>query len=322
MRTLFSTADYKPKDSFRLWRETIFERIVPVELTPAAAHGFAGTLEAAEVGPLLMTRITQSAVTTVATPNTIRQHGKYETLNVAITLKGRVFCAQDDRTAIQHPGDIVVMDRRPATMGSDIDTQTLFVELPRECLERALGSTRRFTALTIGADQVGTSMVTTFFQELVRMAGRLTPDMSNRLSSIGIDLIVASIAERLAHETPRNIQGILIFQRALAHIEAHLGDVNLDPARLAAAVGVSLRHLQALFREQDRNIADWIWRRRLEIAAQRLTDPGFAHLSVGELAYNCGFSTQSHFSRRFKESYGISPSEYRCRNRGAPEIIC
>ena len=29
MRTLFSTADFKPKDSFRLWRETIFERIVP-----------------------------------------------------------------------------------------------------------------------------------------------------------------------------------------------------------------------------------------------------------------------------------------------------
>ena len=90
---------------------------------------------------------------------------------------------------------------------------------------------------------------------------------------------------------------------------------------LAAAVGVSLRHLQALFREQDRNIADWIWRRRLEIAAQRLADPGFAHLAVGELAYSCGFCTQSHFSRRFKDSYGISPSEYRWRNRSAPELV-
>lgn len=320
MRTLFSTADFKPKDSFRLWRETIFERIVPVELTPAVAHAFTGTLEAAEVGPLLITRVTQSAVTTVATPDTIRRHGKYETLNVAITLKGRVFSAQDDRTAIQNPGDIVVMDRRPATMASDVDTQTLFVELPRAALERALGSTRRFTCLTIGADQVGTSMVTTFFQELVRNAERLTPDMSNRMASVGVDLIVASIAERLAHETPKNIQGVLIFQRALAHIEAHLGDLNLDPARLAAAVGVSLRHLQALFREQDRNIADWIWRRRLETAAQRLADPGFAHLAVGELAYSCGFCTQSHFSRRFKDSYGISPSEYRRRNRGADQL--
>ncbi|APT33594.1 MULTISPECIES: helix-turn-helix domain-containing protein [Methylobacterium] len=311
MRTLFSTADYAPEDSFRFWRETIFDRIVPVELTPTAAHGFAGSLEAAEVGPLLITRVTQSAVTTVATPDTIRRHGKYETLNVAITLKGRVFSAQDDRTAIQNPGDIVVMDRRPAVMGSDGDTQTLFIEMPRACLERALGSTRRFTALTIGADQVGTSMVTTFFQELARTAGQMTPDMANRMASIGVDLVVASIAERLAHEPPRNIQGILIFQRALAHIEANLGDVNLDPAQLAAAVGVSLRHLQTLFREQDRNIADWIWRRRLESAAQRLTDPGFSHLSVGELAYSCGFSTQSHFSRRFKESYGLSPSDYR-----------
>ena len=76
MRTLFSTADFKPKDSFRLWRETIFERIVPVELTPAAVHAFTGTLEAAEVGPLLITRVTQSAVTTVETSDTIRRHGK------------------------------------------------------------------------------------------------------------------------------------------------------------------------------------------------------------------------------------------------------
>ena len=322
MRTLFSTADYKPKDSFRLWRETIFERIVPVELTANAPHAFTGIMEAAEVGPLLMTRVTQGAVKTVATPDTIRRHGKYETLNVAITLKGCVHSAQDDRTAIQHPGDIVILDRRPGAMAAEGDTQTLFVELPRECLERALGSTRRYTALTIGANQAGTAMATNFFRELVHMSERLTPDMSNRMAAIGIDLIVASIAERLAQETPKNIQGILIFQRAVAHIEANLGDATLDSARLAAAVGVSLRHLQDLFREQDRNIADWIWRRRLETAAQRLADPGFAHLSVGELAYCCGFSTQSHFSRRFRDRYGSSPSEYRWRSLGAAEKAC
>jgi AraC family transcriptional regulator, positive regulator of tynA and feaB len=313
MRTLFSTAEQKPKDSFRRWRETIFERIVPVELTPASHHVFSGILEAAEAGPLLMTRITQSAVRTVATPETIRRHGKHATLNVAITLKGTVFCAQDDRTAVQRPGDIVVMDRRPAILQADGNTQTLFIEVPRECLERALGSTRRYTALTIGADQAGTPLVTSFFQGLADMCEHLTPEMSTRMASIGIDLIVASIAERLARETPKGIQGTLIVQRAAAYIEANLADADLDPTRLAAAVGVSLRHLQDLFREHDRNIADWIWRRRLEIAAQRLADPGFAHLAVGELAYSCGFSNQSHFCRRFKDRYGVTPSDYRWR---------
>ncbi|WP_342112041.1 helix-turn-helix domain-containing protein [Methylobacterium sp. SI9] len=313
MRTLFSTEDEKPKNSFRRWRETVFERIVPVELTPTSERLFQGVLEAAEVGPLLITRITQSAINTEATPTTIRRHGKQDTLNVAIALRGQVFSAQDDRTSIQRPGDIVVLDRRPTTMVSEADTQTLFIELPRESLERALGSTRRYTALTIGADQPGTSLVTSFFDELVRTYGRLTPEMNARMASIGIDLIVASIAERLAQEPPENLQATLIVQRASAYIEANLGDPSFNPTRLAAAIGVSLRYLQALFHEHDRNISDWIWRRRLEVAAQRLSDPGFAHVNLGTLAYGCGFSNQSHFSRRFRDRYGLSPSAYRWR---------
>ena len=66
-------------------------------------------------------------------------------------------------------------------------------------------------------------------------------------------------------------------------------------------MGISLRYLQELFHAQDRNIPDWIWRRRLEVAVQRLADPGFAHVAIGALAYGCGFSKQSHFCRRFKE---------------------
>ncbi|MET0529499.1 MAG: AraC family transcriptional regulator, partial [Microvirga sp.] len=293
MRTLFSTADEKPKNRFRRWRETIFERIVPVELTPLGDGVFKGVMEAADVGPLLITRVTQSAVNTAATSDTIRRHGKHDTLNVAITLSGEVFSAQDDRTSIQRAGDMVVLDRRPTTMASDADTRTLFIEVPRECLERVLGSTRRYTALTIGAEQPGTSLVTTFFHELVRTHEHLTPNMATRMAYIGIDLIVASIAERLAHEVPKNLQGTLIVQRAAAYIEANLGDADLDPAQLAAAVGVSLRYLQELFHEHERNIADWIWRRRLEVAAQRLADPGFAHLDIGPLAYGCGFKSQS-----------------------------
>lgn len=311
MRTLFSTADEKPNNSFRRWRETVFERIVPVELTPTSEQPFQGVLEAAEVGPLLITRITQSAIITEATPTTIRRHGKQDTLNVAIALRGQVFSAQDDRTSIQHPGDIVVLDRRPTTMVSEADTQTLFIELPRESLERALGSTRRYTALTIGADQPGTSLVTGFFSELVRTYGRLTPEMSTRMATIGVDLIVASIAERLAREPPKNLQATLIVQRASAYIEDNLGDPDLNPTSLAAAIGVSLRYLQALFHEYDRNISDWIWRRRLEVAAQRLSDPGFAHVAIGALAYGCGFGNQSHFNRRFKDRYGLSPGNYR-----------
>lgn len=98
---------------------------------------------------------------------------------------------------------------------------------------------------------------------------------------------------------------------ATAHVAANLGDAALDPPQLAAAVGVSLHRLQELFHGRGRDIPDDIWERRLAAAAKRLADPTCAHLSVGMLAYGCGFASQAHFSRRFMERYGMPPRGYR-----------
>lgn len=320
MRILFSTAGQEPKNSFRRWREMIFERLVPVELTPTSDQTFHGTLEAADIGPLQITRITQSAISTEATWDTIRRHGKRDTLSVALALRGEIFIAQDDRTSTQHAGDLVVLDRRPTIIEAYADNRALLIEVPRERLENVLGSTRRYTALTVGAAQASTSLAATFLNELVRTHDRLPSDTAARMASIGVDLIIASIAERLAQDTPRTLQGTLIVQRAAAYIEANLGDTSLDPAKLASAVGVSLRYLQQLFQAHERNIADWIWQRRLEVAAERLADPGSAHLSIGALAYGCGFINQAHFSRRFRDRYGLTPGEHRWRAFNAAKV--
>ena len=129
-----------------------------------------------------------------------------------------------------------MLDRRTAVMASSADSRTLLVEVPRASLEQALGSTRRYTALTIGTDQASTSLVTGFFDGLVRTHERLPPDTAARAASIGIDLLVASIAERLARAAPKSVRGTLIVQRAAAYIEAQLGDPTLDPHTLAAAI--------------------------------------------------------------------------------------
>ena len=89
---------------------------------------------------------------------------------------------------------------------------------------------------------------------------------------------------RFSRRVPVNIelQGTLTLQRAKAYAAANLGDPDLNPSRVAAAVGVSLRRLQELFRDDGGNLAAWIWQLRLEKAAQRLSDPAYLHLQVGE----------------------------------------
>jgi len=205
----------------------------------------------------------------------------------------------------------VVLDRKPTVMETRSHSQSLVLEVPRDRLERMLGSVTLYAGLTVGSGQASTSIVTSFFGELVKLQDKLSPETAERMSSIAIDLLVASIAERLAQDAPKTIASTVLVQRAKHFIENNLDDPTFDAPELAIMMGVSLRRLQQLFQEHDLSISDWIWQRRLEIAAVKLGDPVYLHLPIGILAYGCGFISQTHFSRRFKSRYGMTAGEYR-----------
>jgi AraC-like DNA-binding protein len=312
MKLLVTTKNVPLHRKFDLWRDVSYERLIPSEARKSGDGPFEGTLEAADMGGVLITRSTFGALTTDVTPTNIRRHGKQHTLSATIRLSGTAASAQNDRSLIHNPGDIVIVDRsQPVRLDFKAPTQSLVVEINRDRIENLLGPAILYSALRIDAGLASTTLAVSFFKQLITQQHTLTPDTAARMSSIGVDLLVASIAERMALETPKPLYGTVLVQRAKAYVEAHLGEQTLTPAELALAMGVSLRRLQELFHERGRNISDWIWQRRLEVAAARLSDPGGLPVSIGAIAYGCGFADQAHFSRRFKERYDLSPSAYR-----------
>jgi AraC family transcriptional regulator, positive regulator of tynA and feaB len=312
MKLLITTDGVPARRKFDVWRDVSYERLIPSEARKTGDGVFEGMLEAADFAGVLITRSTFGTLSTQVTPDNIRRHRKQHTISATIRLAGQAVSRQNDRTVVHNPGDIVVIDRsRPVELESLTPTQSIVVEMQRDRIESVLGPASIFSALKIGAEQASTSLAVNFFKELISVQHRLAPDIASRMASIGVDLLVASIAERMASETPRSLHGTIVVQRAKAYVDAHLSDATLDPPHLAVAMGLSLRRLQQLFRERGQNIADWIWRRRLECAAVRLADAGCLHMSIGFIAYSCGFSDQAHFARRFRARYGMTPSEYR-----------
>ena len=77
---------------------------------------------------------------------------------------------------------------------------------------------------------------------------------------------------------------------------------------LAAALGQSRASLYRRFDTLlDQSPTDLIWQMRLVEASHRLASGAG---TVSEVAYSVGFKSVSHFSKRFKEAYGISPRAY------------
>ncbi|TLP64394.1 helix-turn-helix transcriptional regulator [Parasedimentitalea maritima] len=88
-------------------------------------------------------------------------------------------------------------------------------------------------------------------------------------------------------------------------IEAHIdGEIRLyDMAKLA---GISEYHFHRMFSLTcGMTPHNWVTRIRVELAKKLLKQEPMAGVAVA-----CGFSSQSHFIRRFKEQMGVTPGQY------------
>ena len=83
----------------------------------------------------------------------------------------------------------------------------------------------------------------------------------------------------------------------------------ISRARLAAAVGLSSRQLERLFRRYlDRTPTRYYLELRLARARLLLLQ---TDLSVLEVALACGFVSASHFSKCYRDVYGRTPRDQR-----------
>lgn len=98
-------------------------------------------------------------------------------------------------------------------------------------------------------------------------------------------------------------------------IERSYSNPGLTVSEIAAAVGISERQLARAFAEQGTTVAAQVRSRRVELAQSVLIDPRYRGMSMAEIAARCGFSSQSAFSRAFREEAGLSPLQWR-KSRG------
>lgn len=112
---------------------------------------------------------------------------------------------------------------------------------------------------------------------------------------------------------PRETTDTTMWQliRAEIFIAERLADPGLAAPAIAHALKMSVRHLNRLFATRQTTVSEWIWSQRL---ARAHDDLGRGRCqSIAEVAFRWGFVNQGHFARRFKERYGITPTEHRRR---------
>jgi AraC-like DNA-binding protein len=96
------------------------------------------------------------------------------------------------------------------------------------------------------------------------------------------------------------------------HLQAHYAD-DVNVQTLAAIAGLSRAHLTRAF-AQHFGVPPHIYLNAVRI--RKAQAAMLAGESLAEVAVDCGFADQSHFSRRFKGALGVTPAQWLRQMRG------
>jgi AraC-like DNA-binding protein len=212
--------------------------------------------------------------------------------------------------------------------------QVNFVDLTRPCEFTQYGAFASAASFQLSYDQLG------FPVDVVRKASRMLPsspvyplvqghlaglcrravalDGDASAAAIGdatLELVRAMISSA-GHDDDRtsSVMDETLRMRIEAFIHNNLADPGLGPERIAREHYISVRHLHQLWARDERTLSEWIMSERLEGARRSLAVHACTSATIGAIARRWGFTDSTHFSRRFRGAYRLSPREWRRLN--------
>jgi len=273
-------------------------------------HLFHGSIARRSLAGIELTRFASSPVSFAKFP--IAPITAENRACIVITqLEGiRRYC-QSGRVSILRPGDTTLVDSgQPWSSECVGRCARLYLRLPRWLVQDRL----RLSALPILPRIDGTSglgatlsrLATSLYEE----AQRLTLQQGRAAVEAYLHLLSGCVGAAEPCSATA-VQSDDLRTRIDRFIEEHLTEPTLSPTEIALAARVSVRHLHRLFVTKGSTVSASIRKQRLERCRTDLANPNLCERSITEIAFDWGFSDSAHFSRCFKQQFGISPRAFR-----------
>jgi len=312
METIFSTTKVHPRDRFDYWHSIACQYIVNHDSTPKTPTAFHAELQSGEVADIGLVEFETTEMTVWHTARHVAR-ADCEDIFVCRQITGQLIIEQCGREAMLQTGDVAVLDSLlPYAATFSPSCRLLIVKIPRMPLEARLGKPDEMLARTIKPATAESGLTSAFLGMLPTYASGLSREATAIIRDQVLDLVGISMAKAMESHTPRSSSARSAARmKVRAAIEAHLTDPALDPNAVAVAAGVSVRYANSVLSDDNTSISRLIQQRRVARCRRALDDPSQSHRTVSEIAYGWGFSDMTHFARRFREEYGLLPSEYR-----------
>jgi AraC-like DNA-binding protein len=283
---------------------------------------FTGTIEARSALGLDYASIETNARSLFRSRADVAADGDYYFL--IYQARGRSEILQCGHSAVLSPGDMtLVRTGEPLEFIHRGLIRHLSFHLPGDVVRKSFGPSQVPVARRLSSHNALGSLIAGLVQQVHCRSTELSAIHSSALAEAMAALLVPLLTQDECGGAPEAVAGELEAVTATnvrRFVDANLRNPNISPRSIARALGCSVRHVHRAFETSGTTISNYIRTRRLESCGRELKDPVCVHETVTEIAFRWGFAEVSHFSRSFKEHFGVSPREYRMSFSGTGPV--
>jgi len=313
VRERLTTSSVEQPRRLEYWIDTVCSLYCGLDCAPPEEEPIFGSIDINRAGSLALTHLRSNGRHVQRTQSRVRADGNDHCL-VLVLREGRAVVRQDGRTAILRPGDFVFNDcTRSYELHFDPPHHDLHVlRVERSALQAHIGNLEDLTSVAVPRQAIAGQLLLPMLDTLHAGIHRMPADSAAKMGDACLSIVGAGLRGLPeAHVQPAS--GLQAYHRARirAYLQQHLRSPELCIDTIAQAVQLSPGHVRKLFRDEPVRLSRLIWQMRLDACRKDLTDPRLAARSMTEISFSWGFNDAAHFSRAFRDRYGLPPREWR-----------
>lgn len=290
------------------WRDAVHDRLAPMDLRSTGAIPGVGSLEARDLGDLLITDWQCPEAEGVRRTSTARNDADALVLFTVTT--GRQIIQTPEKTVVLRPGVLLVMSTRATgnfVIPEAATKRTVRVPLTALAPYDTGVGIPDFLLLDTRENRLA-QLTQDFMSGVDAQLDRLTPTEVEGARGALLTLIAGMI--RSGHAPDVNETDFLPFLRKQMErwIADHLTEGVIRVGDLATAYNIAARTVHRAFAATGDTMGSVVRAHRLAAARNDLVHTA---ASVAAIAHRWGFCDASHLGREFRREFAMSPGDYR-----------
>ncbi len=307
-----STEELPARDRVSRWREHFGRIMLRVDIEPSREVPFCARIRSLPLPGLLLMEGSSS-------PVRISRRGQHlsdgnDDVVLAVNRTGAVIVESGGREQTLREGDAIVLSgSEPAAFDRRSSGQSLTLRVPRAIIEATPWSIDELFMRPIVRDRSALKLLTNYAGWLLDSGGTIGEQPLALAARHVQDLLALAIGNAPDFGGTARTRGLRAarLKLAKAYIVSHSQRRDISIGSVAASLHVTARYLQRLFEADGTTFSEFLMRQRLARAHRLLSEPAAQKMAISSIAYEVGFGDLSHFNRRFRHQFGLTPGEVR-----------